>query len=61
MNLLPLPVLDGFHVFSAILEKIRRRPLPIKVIEIANLVGIAMLLVLMAFAFRNDLARKFFE
>ena len=61
MNLLPLPVLDGFHVFSAVLESIRRRPLSIRVVEIANMVGIAMLLSLMVFAFKNDLVRKFFE
>ena len=33
MNLLPLPILDGGHITLAILEKIRRRPINIKVLE----------------------------
>jgi regulator of sigma E protease len=62
MNLLPVPVLDGFHVLSAIIEGVRRRPLSVKFREVANLVGIALLLCLMLFAFRNDALRwKWFE
>jgi regulator of sigma E protease len=62
MNLLPVPVLDGFHVLSAIIEGVRRRPLSLKFREVANLVGIALLLCLMLFAFRNDALRwKWFE
>jgi len=61
MNLLPLPVLDGFHVLSAILERIRRRPLSLRVIELANMFGLAALVTLMLFAFKNDLVRKFFQ
>lgn len=61
MNLLPVPVLDGFHVLSAIIEGIRRRPLSVRFREVANVVGIALLLCLMLFAFRNDAMRKWFE
>ncbi|MGA9523418.1 MAG: RIP metalloprotease RseP, partial [Myxococcaceae bacterium] len=43
MNLLPIPVLDGFALLSAIWEAIRRRPIPMRVREFANMVGLAML------------------
>jgi regulator of sigma E protease len=62
MNLLPVPVLDGFHVLSAAIEAVRRRPLSLRFREVANLVGIALLIGLMLFAFRNDALRwKWFE
>jgi regulator of sigma E protease len=61
MNLIPLPVLDGFHVLSSAIEGVRRRPLSLRFREIANVVGIALVLGLMLFALRNDAMRKFFE
>jgi regulator of sigma E protease len=61
MNLLPVPVLDGFHVLSALIEGIRRKPLSLRFREVANVVGIALLLSLMLFAFRNDAMRTWFE
>ena len=33
LNLLPVPVLDGGHIMMAILERIRRRPLDVRVVE----------------------------
>jgi len=33
LNLLPLPVLDGGHITLALIEKIRRRPINLKVLE----------------------------
>jgi regulator of sigma E protease len=61
MNLIPLPVLDGFHVLSAAIEAVRRKPLSLRFREVANVVGIALLLSLMLFAFKNDIVRKAFE
>ena len=61
MNLIPVPVLDGFHVLTALIEAIRRRPLSVRFREVANVVGIALLLTLMLYAFRNDAMRKWFE
>lgn len=57
MNLLPIPILDGFHLFAAFWEGIRRRPIPVRAREIANMVGLAMLIILMVVAFTNDLTR----
>jgi regulator of sigma E protease len=57
MNLLPIPILDGFHLFAAIWEGIRRKPIPTRAREVANWVGLAMLLALMVLVFKNDLTR----
>lgn len=54
MNLLPIPVLDGFGLLSAAWEGIRRRPIPMRAREVANLIGLAMLVILMVMVFVND-------
>jgi regulator of sigma E protease len=57
MNLLPIPVLDGFHLLSAAWEGVRRRPIPVRVREVANMVGLALLIMLMLLAVTNDVMR----
>jgi regulator of sigma E protease len=57
MNLLPIPILDGFHLVAAFWEGVRKRPIPVRAREVANLVGLAMLIALMVVAFTNDLTR----
>ncbi len=57
MNLLPIPVLDGGHLAACLIESVTRRPLSIRAREIANLVGIVLLVMLMIVVFKNDLAR----
>ncbi len=57
VNLLPIPVLDGFGLLAALWEGVRRRPIPIKAREYANLVGLAMLALLVVLVFRNDITR----
>jgi regulator of sigma E protease len=61
MNLIPLPILDGFHILSAAIEAIRRRPLSLQFREAASRVGLALVLGLMLLALRNDLVRKFLD
>ena len=60
LNLLPIPVLDGGHLMYHIIEVVRRRPLSERAMEIAQQIGVSILVVLMAFAFFNDLNRLFF-
>lgn len=60
MNLLPIPVLDGGHLTLFTLEKLAGRPLSLKVQEVATRIGMTILLILMVFAFGNDLRRVFF-
>ncbi|HLM44704.1 MAG TPA: PDZ domain-containing protein, partial [Myxococcaceae bacterium] len=57
MNLLPIPILDGFHLLSAFWEGIRRRPIPVRVREMANVVGLILLVALMGMALFNDITR----
>jgi regulator of sigma E protease len=57
LNLLPIPILDGGHLFFNLIEAIIRRPLSLRVREIAQQVGLALLLLLMLLAFYNDITR----
>jgi regulator of sigma E protease len=57
LNLLPIPVLDGGHLLFFTLEAVMRRPLDLRHREIAQQVGLVVLLSLMVFAFYNDIAR----
>jgi regulator of sigma E protease len=59
LNLLPVPVLDGGHLFFFAVEAIIRRPVSLKYREKAQQVGIFLLLLLMIFAFANDIFRLF--
>jgi regulator of sigma E protease len=58
INLLPIPVLDGGHLFFFLVEAIRRRPISLRSREVASLVGVSVLVVLMAIAFKNDVERR---
>jgi regulator of sigma E protease len=57
LNLLPIPILDGGHLFLFLMEGILRRPLNPKRVEFAQKVGMLLLVVLMAFVFYNDIMR----
>jgi regulator of sigma E protease len=56
-NLLPLPVLDGGHIFFLGLEKIRGRHLSQKAEENITKIGFGLIMVLAVFVFLNDLER----
>ncbi len=58
LNLLPIPVLDGGHLLFFLVEGVLRRPLPLRVREVAHIVGMGMLLVLMGLAFKNDVEKR---
>jgi regulator of sigma E protease len=60
LNLLPIPVLDGGHLFFFLLEWLLGRPVEVKQRERAQQVGIFILIGVMIYAFYNDIAR-FFE
>jgi regulator of sigma E protease len=59
LNLLPVPPLDGGHLMYYGIELLKGSPASERAMEIGQRVGIALLLVLMAFAFYNDLNRLF--
>jgi regulator of sigma E protease len=58
INLLPVPVLDGGHLMFFLLEAARRRPIPLRIREVASLVGMVMLVLLMLVAFKNDVEKR---
>lgn len=59
MNLLPIPALDGGHVMFLSFEIITRKPLSDKFQEIAQMVGMVILLSLMVFVILNDIWKNF--
>ena len=56
-NLLPFPVLDGGHILFLIVEKVRGKPLSLKVQEAIANVGIILLIMLMVFACYSDIMK----
>ncbi|MBE0596527.1 MAG: RIP metalloprotease RseP [Desulfuromonadales bacterium] len=59
LNLLPIPILDGGHLFFNFYELVFRRPLSLRTREIAQQVGLMLILLLMVLAFYNDIMRLF--
>jgi regulator of sigma E protease len=55
INLLPVPMLDGGHLFFYTIEAIRRRPLSAKALDWAFRGGLAVILALLIFTTLNDL------
>jgi regulator of sigma E protease len=59
LNLLPVPLLDGGHLLYYFAEFVTGRPVPERVQEIGQKIGIGLLGLLMFFAIFNDLQRLF--
>jgi regulator of sigma E protease len=57
LNLLPVPLLDGGHLLYHIAELVTGRPVPERVMELGNRIGMALLFLLMGLALYNDLQR----
>jgi len=55
INLLPVPMLDGGHLFFYVIEAVRRRPLSAQALEVAFRGGLALVFALMIFLTINDL------
>jgi len=57
INLLPIPVLDGGHILMALLERVRRRPLDVRVVEYTTTVFAVLLISFMLYVTFFDLKR----
>lgn len=57
LNLLPIPILDGGHLFFYTFELVFRRPLSLRAREWAQQIGLILLILLMVLAFYNDIVR----
>jgi regulator of sigma E protease len=55
INLLPVPMLDGGHLFFYVVEAVRRRPLSARALDLAFRGGLAVILTLVIFTTINDL------
>lgn len=59
INLFPIPILDGGHIMFILIEILNRGPVSRKKMEMAQQVGLSILLMLMVGAIFNDFARFF--
>lgn len=59
LNLFPIPILDGGHLFFFSVEALRRKPLEQKTQEMLQQIGLFILASLMIFVFYNDIVRLF--
>lgn len=57
INLFPIPVLDGGHIFFYLIEIVIRREIPIKIKEWSQQIGFVVLLMLMLFVIMVDIER----
>jgi regulator of sigma E protease len=57
VNLFPFLPLDGGHIFWAIVEKIRRKPVPFSVMERAGVIGFMLVILIFLVGLSNDIDR----
>jgi regulator of sigma E protease len=57
VNLFPFLPLDGGHIFWAIVEKVRRKPVPFSVMERAGVVGFMLVIFIFLIGLSNDIDR----
>jgi regulator of sigma E protease len=57
LNVLPIPVLDGGWLLLLLIEKLRGRPVPERVLGIVSWIGFVLILGLMLFVTWNDIKR----
>jgi len=60
LNVLPIPILDGGHLFFLLIEKIKGSPVSERVFGYSQMVGLVMILSLMIYVTFNDVVRWFF-
>ena len=61
LNLLPVPILDGGHLFFFSWELLFRKPVSMRTREMAQQIGLVLLISLMVLAFYNDIVRYIFK
>jgi regulator of sigma E protease len=61
INLFPIPVLDGGHIFFYLIEIVTRKEISIKVKEMSQQIGFVILLMLMLFVIFIDIERLNFK
>ncbi|MBW1649937.1 MAG: RIP metalloprotease RseP [Deltaproteobacteria bacterium] len=59
LNLLPIPVLDGGHLFMFLIEAVIRRPVNINIKRRAQQIGFSLLMALMVYVVYSDIVKLF--
>jgi regulator of sigma E protease len=57
INLFPFLPLDGGHIFWSLVEKVRGKPVSLRVMELASVVGIILVVMLAMIGLTNDIGR----
>ena len=57
INLVPIPILDGGHLLFFLIELIKGKPVNLKVREVAQQIGLFIILLLVVLVFYNDIFR----
>lgn len=60
LNILPIPLLDGGHLFFLLIEKLKGSPVSARIQVMSQAIGMVMLLSLMLYVTYNDVVRWFF-
>ena len=60
LNILPVPLLDGGHLFFLLIEKLKGSPVSPRIQVMSQAIGLLMLLSLMVYVTYNDVVRWFF-
>ena len=60
MNLLPIPPLDGGRFLIEIIQKVPRRDLPMKVVSVVSMAGVALFVCFFVFMLNQDIQRFIF-
>lgn len=58
INLIPIPILDGGHLFFFLIEAVIRRPVSMKIRQIAAYLGLVLIVLLMVVVLINDIQRN---
>lgn len=59
INILPIPALDGSRILFVIIEKIIRRPVPMKYEQVAHTIGFVLLMILIVVVTGRDILNLF--
>jgi regulator of sigma E protease len=56
-NILPIPILDGGHIFILLVEVVRGRPISMRQTEVVQQVGLSIIVLLLVVVLFNDITR----
>ena len=59
INLLPIPILDGGHLFFLLIERVKGSPVSERTFGLAQWAGLVLILALLVYVTFNDILRLF--